>query len=742
MGMESQPSIRSPRRRRRGALLRRILPAVLAGLALFAALALNEHLRTGVGIFPHALRRWAKLFLLIAAAGAGAGWFLDQSRPVRRRLPAALPPAILLISCILFLFSGAMQHPWTYFLAWIPPAGHGFLRLAGGQPGFVGLTAVLTAGLLWRRRLPAWALAGLLFAAQVFCFAALLRATGGAALYKDDHPSFLFRLWEYAQTFPQLINYNPWWNGGVATAYCVSSGTGALGLPLFPLWRWAPVHEVYTAGLGFAYIIAVPLLAAASLRIMGAGRTVAACAGLLALGISRHFFLWLLHYGTACAPLVAAFTLPVAACLYRVLWLDRQELWLGAVLVASVFMLLQWPPGALMALPLGAAGLLAWRQWSWPKIRFLLVCAAIVLALWHRQLLVILLKAGSVMDHVLEDSAAPAASGGLAALGRGFGFLVAHLQEGHPLLLFLGLAGLCALTARAVRRWFGPIMLLFALLAGWGPQIKPQLELGRMAIPLLFVAVAPAAVACGRLLRATDRCLAPARAALLALLVLGALNVADLYRGRGRGFYRVLPEEIRAFAAQLHAEVPAGGRVMFAGPTVHYFGHGHVAYLPVLAGREMMAVDYYHFPTTYVHYDYPPRGFKETPERVREFVRLYNITHVVTYHDQWKRFFRAQTEDCEELAGFAAGGASVFRMRRAAAPFLQGAGEMRAGFNRLDVRLAEPGAEAVLCYNWAEGLAAPAPVELFPYPAANGVRLLGIRPHGVAEFRIRYRSRL
>ncbi len=297
-----------------------------------------------------------------------------------------------------------------------------------------------------------------------------------------------------------------------------------------------------------------------------------------------------------------------------------------------------------------------------------------------------------------------------------------------------------ALSARSVRWWFGPVMLVFVLIVGWGPQIKPNLELGRMAIPMMFLAIGPAAMGCARLLRGRAGVLAPARAALVVVLVLGGWNVRQLYRNHGRAPYRTLPEAIPEFARRLRDAVPEGGRVMFAGPTVHHYGHGHVAYLPSLAGREMMAVDYYHFPPTYVEYLYPPRGFFETPEAILEFARLYNITHVVTYHEEWKQRLGGMGEDCLELESEEALRASVYQLRRTPSQFLVGAGRVKADFSRLEVQVADPGREAVLCYNWAEGLSAPEPVELYPYDAGQGVQLIGVRPNGRGEFAIRFYS--
>ena len=64
---------------------------------------------------------------------------------------------------------------------------------------------------------------------QVACFHGLLSTTGGEALYRTDHPSFMFRLFEFTRTFPQLVNYNPYWNGGTEHFVGVTSGIAGPG---------------------------------------------------------------------------------------------------------------------------------------------------------------------------------------------------------------------------------------------------------------------------------------------------------------------------------------------------------------------------------------------------------------------------------------------------------------------------------------------------------------------------------
>lgn len=58
--------------------------------------------------------------------------------------------------------------------------------------------------------------------------------------------------------------------------------------------------------------------------------------------------------------------------------------------------------------------------------------------------------------------------------------------------------------------------------------------------------------------------------------------------------------------------------------------------------------------------------------------------------------------------------------------FLKGEGSVVAGLNKLDVRITgDPHDDVVLKYNWAESLSAPDPMEIYPYDADKGIRLIG-----------------
>jgi len=712
----------------------RTVLAIAFGIGLIAGLGSSDagQLFRKQGVFL--------LAFLVPCASLVALLWLRTGRPTTRRLREYAPELILCACMLLALVSSFPLHRWFYFLRW-QPEHVGFFK--SELVRWILWTSILTPLFTLTLRKLWVGLSFLFLVAQVMCFHSLMAGTGGVALYRTDHPSFMFRLFEFSRTFPQLVNYNPYWNGGTLHYVGVTSGTAAPGLILFPFLRMMPVHQVYTYGVGFIFIILVPWIAAGSIRAMGGDRTAMAAAGILALGVSQHFFLWMLHFGTIGAATAGAMILPVSALSFRVVWLDRREKWLAAALILSSFFLLLWPPGALMGAAVAAAYVVNMRQWTRRKWIFLLGCGAALVLLYLPWLLVQLNEAESVVQYATTSRGGQAAAGGsMERLGTGIAHLLAHVQEGHPALIFLGLGGALVAVRRSIRWWFIPILLVLAVITGWGQDWLPKSQLSRFSIPLFFVAVAPAALLISRLLRVTDIRFSMARALLVVLLVLGAYNVSRIYENKGRARYVVMDDQIETMTRWIKEHTPEGGRVMFAGSCLHAFGRGNVAYLPVLTGREMMADDYYGFPPGTIEYNYPPRRFRKSFDLMKVFFDSYNVTQVITYHDNWKDYFKSHPDFFREELSIPSHDLTitVFSVLRTPRPLLKGAGTARGRFNHIEVELDEPSDEVVLTYNWIEGLKASDGVELFRYDTDEEIGLIGVRPGGARRFTIIYRN--
>ena len=654
--------------------------------------------------------------------------------------PLPRPVWWLLGGLLVYLLSPIAHQRGFYLAGWSEPDQ---ALLAAGRTRWALLT-ITFALLLFSRRIRAGHLLGLIVVGSLgLCAVRLGLATDGAPLYRDDHPSMMYRLWLFRQTFPQTVNYSPWWNGGVLDSTPVSSGIQGVGLLLWPLWKLLPVHVAYTPLVGLLYILVLPALAAAAARLAGGDRLAAGVAGLLGLGISRHFFLWALHYGTVGASLAGAFVMPAAAALYRVVVLGRRSRGLAVALTLCLFFTIQWPPGLLMLGCLGLGVLACPGTWNLRTLGFLAGCGAAALLLDIPALRAVLDKTSSPLSFAIQQ-VPPGGSPDAAAagphlgelLGQGFEKLGAHAVEAHPALVFLGFGGALLAGRLAGRRFFAPALLGFALLGTLGPALLPNLQLERLVLPGLFAAVVPAALVGGRLLGLTTPSVRFAHAALLALLALGGFAVSRHHGNESAAPYVTLNDQVRGVWQAVAQREPAGGRVLFAGSMVHALGRGHVAYLPVLTGAEMMACDYYHFPPRMVEYNYPPRAHRTNEAAMAAFLDAYDVTHIVTFRRDWLKYFDERPQLYTRVAQVDEH--AIYRVARAPARFLQGRGQVHAAVNRLEVELADNQAEAVLKYNWAAGLRTDPPAILFPFETPSGLRLIGIRPQGARHVVITY----
>ena len=732
-----------------------ILLPRLAVRALSASLLLAGFMIYSYYVWPGAQLSFpftSKALWVAVVVFAGGLWCLAA---LMRRLSPKLShitarETMLLALCgglAVCLFSSGAAHPWFFIILWF--GGRYSTSCAFALLTVVGAYALLVRPL--RRKSVSRLLALLLVTLQAASFAALVFHTGFRAIYRDDHPSFLFRIKEFVETYPSMVVFNPWWNAGVVNAVGASSGVGSLALPFFPFWKMFPVHACYTAVLGFVLIVAVPLLTLLSLRAIRASRSAALAGAILSLCVSRAFFVWGLHFGTVGA-VCSMSTLPMfALLLYRIFILRRTDLpSLGGLLVAS-FLLAQWPPCLIMAGFLLVGCLLNVRRFRL-RVFIRLACVLAALLLLLAPNIMGLLASRDLFRFVAGGSAADTSAGGLPPAREWLQAILAmlskRLPETHPVITFLGIGGLAVLPHRRLRRFFAPAVIGMLLLAAWGPLAVPRLQLDRMALPAIMLAIVPAAILVGQAFDSVSPRLCAVRSGLFALLLLGGMTVAALYGGEGYAPYKSMPPVINSFAEAVRREVPSDGRLLFYGSTVHSFGGGHVAYLPILTGREMMACDYYHFPPKMVEYDYPPRPWRKTSKGIADFMRLYGATHLATTNRRRADFIRqsglfteiffmpdGKPDTSYGITLFALKGATGGRIHSGDATL--GAEVPDVSFNHLRVYRGVD-RETILRYNWNPYLTAGDDAVLEPVEVAPGVNFIRVRFTGNDAAVIRY----
>lgn len=643
----------------------------------------------------------------------------------------------LLGGMCLFLFSSAALSPRFFLQPSIPSGEISPLSLAYTPARIAFGFSFLTAILFWKKVTPAFLYSILLIFSAAMLSQSFLDTLGGQPIYRDDHPAFMHRFWGIREAFPAFAYYDPGWNGGGIGTAAMASGAINLAFLFQPLWQFGPVHEIYNGVFILFFMVCVPLTAIASARLCACNWAGSIAAGCMALTLSRYYLLWLLNYGTVSACSTSPALMILAACLYRTLWLDRREWWLIPLFSGAMFFYLAWPPAAIMGLPVAVASAVSlWRK-PRERVRFVILmgAAGLCAALPHYIAIFANIDLGR-MAGIPSDH--PELT---AALAKGWRILLSHFIQSNPLIVFLGILGVLFVKGPGLGRFFIPALFLLMLPAGWGETWKPQYQLVRSGIPLMFLALLPAAFWIGRLVH-FQRSGRIAAAVIGAFLFTGTRSVDLVYANQTPIRFYGMSEHVKTFVEHIKFHSKPGDRILFAGPTVHGIGGGHVAYLPVLTGREMMACDYYAFSPKLVEYEYPPRAWRERAQGIREFLEFYNVSHVVTYHKKWIQYFEERPDEYRhELTFGNQRKKKVYRVHRASSLFLQGAGEVQAQINEILVFPENTSSNLVIKYNWVDDLRIESPAEMAPFPLPAGDEaLIQIHPNGLQKIRIYHKG--
>ena len=555
--------------------------------------------------------------------------------------------------------------------------------------------------------------------------------TKGAALFKDDHPSFMFRLWMFGEIFPKLICYNPFWNAGQISYYMIPSGALIPGILLWPLWSIADVEQVYTPALMFFYLLFVPGLVAVSVRLVGGSWSAAHIGALLGLAVTREHFLWLLHYGTLGYTLSMPLLLLAIALLCGAL--KKQYLSWGALiaLVISSVLYLCWPAGIIFGIPLLIALALNAKLLNRELCGRGLV-AAVLIGLCMLPLVLAMQHHSRLSDLSALSHHHRAVSSVLVDFGM-------QLLKGHPLILCFGLFGVFFLEDKIVRRFFVPMILGLLIFTAFGDLWKPQYEVKRAALALFYVGAIPAALYIDDLFKRREKLWAVPSAIAISLLVVTGMSASRFYANQCLENYNTLRPYMQELKEWVGNNTESNERLMFAGPTRHAYGGGHVAYLAKQMNRELFACDYYAFSERLTDYEFPPLPYRNTQQGVAEYVQLYDIDYAISYHRDWVYFFRKNPDLYQETAKVKAGERTVvlFKIKTDSTRFYEGSGQVQAALNKINVTLDNAQQRAVIKYHWVDNLVVDTPASIAPFEVGKH-RFIAIEPNGMSEVKIRH----
>ncbi len=702
---------------------------------MLAATALGLATRHGPGAWlDPAASGW--LILGLGAVGAAlVGGLAEKNGLAPGNRPArALWPMAWFLLAILLLYAGssAIADNWFFPTNWKSPEGLSAHPLKSGLVRSLALTLALAFGFKPLLRTP-HALAVAWIGLVGLALHHLYSATGFSMIYRVDSPAFVYRFWSFLHTFPHPGFYDPHWNAGMPVPFLVASGIWSVGIWLLPFLAWIPPEQLYTPFIAVFFLGLLPLLAWWSLAWTGAGRRACWIAALLALAPGQRFWVHLLHYGTAPALFAMCMALPLSALGYKFLYLEpRPRPATLILLLLCGFTLLSWPGSLTIALPFLLVFAFHARRlfpgkWKW------VLAGGVLLFLLLLPLAMVPLR----YSNIAKFMAITPRQTLLEHFHNGWILLGNNLRSTHPLIVVFGFVGSFFGPRRSARRFFAPLVLLLVLISGWGEEFRKLLQTERLIIPAALVAIIPAAHWLDHLIRRAlavqpkshlpGAALRTGASWTVAVLLVGGYQGAKTWNGQGLAPFHAMPDATKELIAWLSAHVPEDGRVMFAGQAGHAYGGAKIAALPLFTGREMMGADFYGFSPKLVEYQYPPRPFRyDGPDVLFSFMELYNVTHIVTWHDDWKNVFHRTTNYYRPAHSI--GRVEIFETRRDSSLFLQGAGRVEATFDRLDLTLESPQDWVVVKYNWSPGWKAEGDVKIFPHDAGRGVTLIGVQP--------------
>lgn len=701
--------------------------------AILLAIALGSFCTLGSGALQICLN--GSRLGIIGALGIGITWLLTRSR---FRIPSLFHIEGFLLFLILLICSDLAFRPHALVFS--------YTLVSDTLVAFI-----LGLGLVYLR-IPVAPL--LLVISMTLCFSLFFEASGGRILFSDDHSSFFYRLTQLKEHFPHIPFYNPLWNAGVEAREFFPSGILSVFLLFAPIIYLFPLEESYSFIVALLLFGVTPLSLYAASRTLRLNRTAACFTATLSLAPSLFWFRWALAYGTL-GFITSAVLLPLILALgFSIARNPEKSGRMQLVVFAAVLTLgALWSPALLAMLPL-------FCYWAYRlpviirvrRVVITMILTGLVNALW----LGIFLQASQVHSFIQRDDRAargaheaitgedieesdPPDSTEKARTSAGFalrtgsggyspGLMIALLREQvetlNPLLLLMALPGIALLprnqrlTVTATALWLLSLGVLIA-------PLKPRLELDRMLVILGVLLTVPAGQAlcrCLELIRHRRSLLGTALGgAGLAAALLTPVFAAAVLQGKSSERFWFASPAVTDLSIALRNST-GSGRGLFAGFTLHELSHGHVAPLPYLSGKPLIASRYQHDRWEYT--DVIPDSFRARGvQGVEEYLELHNVSVIVTHDTFWRKWFASKPKRFERITKI--GRFSLFRrLHSTRSYFMEGSGEvLEQRGNSIILRM--DSSEAIIKFNYLPFLVSTS-CTLSPAPVAPEINFIRI----------------
>jgi hypothetical protein len=565
----------------------------------------------------------------------------------------------------------------------------------------------------------------------------------GRILSSDDNPTFLYRLTLLKQNFPFIPFYNPLWNAGIESRDFFATGSLNIFFVFAPIIYAFDVASVYNIIIALLLFGFVPLSIFLAARIIGARSPATFFAALLALTGSLLWYRWALKYGTL-GFITSASLIPLNVALLARLLADVSPVRKKDFILTLVTftLMLFWTPSGLVFIP---AALLALSRvtllWKKPRLAKLVATMFVlnlpwILLFWRVSNVGTFLKTEKPSySSLAEDSTTaytqPKPTEHINTKPRVSSFnakaSLKMLRENsvstNPLLVLLAIPGLFLLP-KAVRLLFVGTVAWLIFLGTVGAQLKPQLELERMLLICTLCLCPATAVVIERIFRAIPGAEFSKLNFISAVTVGGYLFAAPfstasvLFNRSIEHFYFAAPN----FGSIVDTiqKYTGDGRALFSGFVLHDLYHGHLAPLPLVTGKPLVASSPFHDQWKYKEI-FPPAVLAAGDAGIDNYLNLMNATVVFAHEEPWQNYFTAHPERFERVAD----DDRFWAFRRVgyeSTYFLEGSGKILAqDSNALTLSLSSP--EATIKFAYLDFLSSSA-CKIEPVEPAYGLRFI------------------
>ncbi len=491
----------------------------------------------------------------------------------------------------------------------------------------------------------------LLFLSPLFLFLIFSYESSGGLVWSDDNPTFLYRLELLKKFFPNIPFFYTGWNAGLDARDFFATGAINVFLLSYPLIVFLDLSKHFNLILSYILFLLLPIFTIISCKILKKDWKFISIATSLSLTTNLFWYRWALKYGTlgfitstCLIPLVFTLT---QKFLSKEENLSTNEAW-ALILLTSLMLL--WTPTGLVFIPCFIYALI-----FLPRILKKTHLKKIILGLLIINLpwICVFWSASNVgnfltiekpsISTVSKDKKIPpheVATGFKTTTQKKINLekSLKNLRETfipmNPLLLLFPLSGLIFLP-RSYKNLFLLTAIWLIFLGTTVSQLKPQMEFDRMLIILGVLSATPTTAGIYHFFSKDSLKNKIAISITLGIIFSSIFATGSMLKNRTLEIYYRQNNSVKNLISFLR-DYPASGRILFSGFVLHQFGEGHIAPLPILTKKQIIASTPFHnvwkytqvFPKEFMKYD-----------KIKDYLSLMNVELVIAHEKFWRDYF-------------------------------------------------------------------------------------------------------